>query len=136
MANLSDKMENDIIQHFLRNTTKTPATAIYAALFTASTGLESNAPTAEVAGTAYTREAVTLTEATAGTSENTADVEFPEATDDWGTVTHGALVDHVSNTTWGTNVNVLLWGTLTTSKAIGTGDTFRFATGAIDVTLA
>lgn len=135
MANLSDKMENNIINHFLRNATVTPATAVYAALFTASTGLESNAPTGEVAGTAYTREAVTLTTATAGTSENTADITFPEATDDWGTITHGALVDHVSATNWGTGVNVLLWGTLTTSKAIGTGDTFKYATGAIDVVL-
>lgn len=131
----SDKAENNIINHFLRNATVTPATQVFMALFTASTGLEANAPTGEVSGGAYARKQATFTTATNGTSDNTADVEFVEATADWGTITHGAIVDHGTNVTWGTNVNVLMWGTLTATKAVGTGDTFKFATGAIDVTV-
>lgn len=131
----SDKMELNIINHFLRNATVTPATQVFMALFTASTGLETNAPTAEVSGGAYARKQATFTTATDGTSENTADVEFAEATADWGTITHGAVVDSSDGTQYGTSVNVMMWGTLSTSKTVGTGDTFKFATGAIDVTV-
>lgn len=48
MANLSDYMENKIIDHMLRNQAYTPPATVYVALFTAVTGLEANNPTSEV----------------------------------------------------------------------------------------
>ena len=137
MANFSDKMENDVINHFLMNQTSTAKTQHFLALFTASSGLEANLPTAEVSGGAYARATATFTTATAGTSENGATVTWAEATADWGTLTHLAIVDDVSNTEYGgTHTNVLMWGALTASKTVGTGDTFRIAAGDLDITVA
>jgi hypothetical protein len=136
MANFSDKMENDIINHFLMNQTSTAKTQHFLALFTASTGLEANLPTAEVSGGAYARATATFTTATDGTSENGATVTWAEATADWGTLTHLAIVDSVDGTEYGTSVNVMMWGALTASKTVGTGDTFRIAAGDLDITVA
>jgi hypothetical protein len=133
--NFSNQMENDIINHFFMNATLTPATQLYVALFTASAGLETNLPTGEEAGGAYARVLSTFTTATAGTSENGADITFATATGDWGTVSHVAIVDHATNVTWGTNVNVLMWGTLTATKAVGTGDIFKIPAGDLDITV-
>ena len=118
MANFTDYMENNIINHFFMiNQTKTPATQHYIALFTASTGLETNLPTGEETGGAYLRVIATFKTATAGTSENGADVTFATATGDWGTIGWVAICDHATNVTWGTNVNLIMWGTLTATKA-------------------
>jgi len=136
MANFSDKMENDIINHFLMNQTSTAKTQHFLALFTASSGLEANLPTAEVSGGAYARATATFTTATAGTSENGATVTWAEATADWGTLTHLAIVDSVDGTEYGTSVNVMMWGALTADKTVGTGDTFRIAAGDLDITVA
>ncbi len=133
MAEFSDKMENNIINHFLRNSTVTPATQVFLALFTASTGLETNAPTAEVSGGAYARVQATLSTATAGTSENTVEIAFATATADWGSIGFCAIVDHGTNVTWGTNVNVLCWTPVNTTKTISSADQAKFAVGDVDV---
>jgi len=79
------------------------------------------------------RKQVTLTAAAAGASENNADITWPEATANWGTVTHLCICDHETNATWGTNVNVLMWGPLTAPKTVNSGDTFKIPSGDLDV---
>lgn len=136
MSEFSDYYENKIIDHMLRNQSFTVPTAVYLALFTAVTGLESNSPSAEVSGTNYARQAVTLDAASGGASANSSNITFPTAgSGGWGTVSHVALVDHVSNSTWGTNVNVLMWTALDTSKAIDENDIFQINTGDLDITV-
>lgn len=112
-----------------------PAT-VYVALFTANTGLETNAPTAEVSGGAYARVASTFTTGTGGTSENGAEVAFATATADWGSIGFFALVDHLSATDWGTGVNVLMWSPVDTTKTVSNADQAKFAAGAIDITVS
>jgi hypothetical protein len=137
MSQFSDYYENKIIDHMLRNQSFSPPTTIYLALFTSSTGLESNNPTGEVSGNAYARQAITLSAASGGASENTANITIPTAAPTgWGTITHVALQDHAPNTTWGTNVNVLMWAALTASKAIDAGDIFQINAGDLDITVA
>jgi len=137
MADLSDFLENTIINHILRNQAYTPATAIYVALFTADTGLEADAGVSgEVSGGSYARQAVTLAAASGGASSNSGDIAFPTATGDWGEITHAAIVDHETNVTWGTNVHVLMWHALTAPKTVNTGDTFKILEGDLDVTIA
>lgn len=132
----SDYYENKIIDHMLRNQAFTPPTTLYVALFTSSTGLEANSGvTGEVSGGNYARQSVTFNAASAGASANTADITFPTANASWGTVTHAAIVDHGSNVTWGTNVNVLMYGALSVSKAVGSGDTFKILAGDLDITV-
>ena len=135
MAELSDYFENVII-NLMRNVDYVEGLA-YVALFTAVTGLETDAPTAEVSGNAYARQLAGLSAASGGASSNAANIVFPTATPAaWGLISHVALVDHVSNTTWGTNVHVLMWSPLDTSKQIDANDTFQINAGDLDVTIA
>jgi len=140
MANFSNYLENHIINHMLRNQAFTPPTNLYVALFKSpvseeatSAALEANNPTTEQSGGAYARQALVLTEATTGVAANNANLEFPEATTDWGEITHVAIVDHATNSTWGTNVNVLMWGVLDVAKTVNTGGIFIIETGDLDV---
>jgi len=133
---MSDYLENKVIDHMLRAQAYTPPATLYLALFTASTGLEANNPTAEVSGGGYARQAITLSAASGGATSISAAIEFPEATANWGTITHCALVDHETNTSWGTNVNVLLADALADSKTVDSGDVLRFKAGEIDLTFA
>ena len=136
MANFSDKLENDIIEHFFRNATVAPKAAHYLALFTGSAGIEANLPTEECTGNAYARATCTFTTATAGTSENGATVTWAEATGDWGAITHVAIVDSFDGTQYGTSVNVMMWGALTATKTVNSGDTFKIAAGDLDISVA
>jgi len=136
MANFSDNLENDVINHFFMDATVTPKTQHFLALFTGSAGIEANLPTEECTGDAYARATATFTTATAGTSENGAEVTWAEATGDWGTITHVAIVDSFDGTEYGTSVNVMMWGALTATKAVGTGDTFKIAAGDLDLSVA
>ena len=129
MTEFSDWFENTIINHLLRNQAYTPPVTIYVALFTAITGLETNAPTAEVAVGAYARTAVTLTAASGGAADNTADVVFPTATANWGTITHFAIMDAA------TVGNVMLWSPVTTAKAVNNGDNCKVLLGTLDITI-
>lgn len=136
MSDFSDYMENLIIDHLLRKQSYTPVNT-YVALFTANTGLESNAPTSEVSGSNYARLRVDddLSEAASGESDNDSDLTFNEATGDWGTITDVAIVDDASNTNWGNTVNVLMWSALNANKAVGNGDTFKISAGDLDVAI-
>ena len=49
---------------------------------------------------------------------------------DWGTVTHFGIFDAA------TSGNLLYWGALSASKAVGNTDTLTFAIGSIVVTEA
>lgn len=137
MADFSDYYEDQIINHMLRGQAFTVPATIYVALFTALTGLEANDPTAEVSGTGYARKAVTLSAASGGSTSNSAIVDFGTAgAGGWGTVTHFAIVDHETNSTWGTNVNVLMWKALTDSRTINANDEANFAIGALTAAVA
>ena len=136
MANLSTYFKNKIIDHLLRNQAFTPPTTVYVALFTANTGMESNSPSAELSGGAYVRKAISLVAASGGATENSAELDFGVASADWGTITHVAIVDHLTNTTWGTNVNVLMFGALTVAKTVSNGDGFKILSGELDISFS
>lgn len=128
MANFSNYLENALINATLRNTSYTSPTTVYVGLFTtdptdAGTGTE-------VAGGSYARTAVTFGAPSNGVATNNADVTFPTATGNWGTVTHVGI--HDASTTG----NLLYHSSLTASKTIGTGDVFKITSGNLSVTLA
>lgn len=132
MSAASDYLENKVLDHVLTATGYTAPTTRYLALFTASTGLETNSPSAEVSssGTAYIRKAVTFAAANAGSSATNATVTFDTATANFGTISHVAVMDAE------TGGNVLFHGAVTTSKTIETGDTFQVTSGNLTVSLA
>ena len=127
MAEFTDFMENKIIDHMLRAQAYTPPATVYVALFTSAPS-DAGGGT-EVSGGAYARQAVTLDAASGGASSNSADITFPQATADWGTVTHLALMDAL------TGGNMLMHSPLDASKTVNNGDTFKFEAGDLDVTV-
>jgi hypothetical protein len=135
MSAASDFLELKVLDHVLRYSTApyTGPSTLYLGLFTASTGLETNSPSAEVStggGTNYARQTVTFAAASTGSSSTNATVTFPAAGANWGTITHVAVMDA------STSGNVLFYGAVTTSKTIETGDTFQVSSGNLTVSLA
>jgi len=128
MAEMSNYLENALINVTLRATAYTAPTTVYVALYTtdptdADTGTECS-------GTSYARQSVTFSSPSNGASTNSAAVEFPQAGGSWGTITHIGLRDA------STAGNLLYHTALDASKTIATGDVFRIATGSLSVTLA
>jgi hypothetical protein len=128
MAEMSNYLENAVINAVLRNTTYTSPTTVYVGLFT-SDPTDAGSGT-EVSGGSYARVAVTFGAPSNGVSVNSAAVEFSQATDSWGTVAFIGIHDAL------TTGNLLFHTALDTSKAIATGDIFKIAISNLSVTLA
>jgi len=125
MAEFSDYMENAII-NIMRGVTFTGITA-YIALFTTATADDGSG--VEVSGGSYARQPAGLSAASGGESSNSAEVTFPTATADWGTVTNIALMDAV------TDGEMLMHSPLDVSKVIANGDTFKINALDLHVTI-
>jgi hypothetical protein len=128
MAEMSNYLENALINVTLRATAYTAPTTVYLALYTtdptdADTGTECS-------GTSYARQAITFGAPSNGVSTNSAAIEFPQAGGAWGTITHIGIRDAL------TTGNLLYHSPLDASKTIATGDVFRVASGSLSVTLA
>lgn len=122
----SNTYETIVLQWTFTNSAVTRPTAWYLGLFTSAPG-EVGGGT-EVSGGSYVREAVTFS-VTGDTATNTAAVEWPVATANWGTITHIAVYDAV------TGGNQIAYAALTASKVIATGDVIRVPAGDLDITL-
>ena len=125
---MSNYLENALINATLRNTSYTSPTTVYVGLHTADP-TDAGSGT-EVSGGSYARTSVTFGSPSNGTSTNSAAVEFPQATANWGTVSHIGIWDASSTG------NLLYHTALDTSKTIETGDIFKIASGSLSVTLA
>ena len=128
MAELSDYLENKLLDHVLRNISYTSPTTVYVGLFTAD---PTDAGTGtEVSGGSYVRQIVSVTTATGGIVTSSADVTFPQCTASWGTVSHIGLLDALSSG------NLLMHTPLTTSKVIDVDDVFRISSGSLTAQLS
>lgn len=128
MAGISTYLAEALLDHIIGGDAYTQPAALYLALYTTN-------PTAadagtEVSGTGYARQAITFKAADAAATENDAAVVFPAAEADWGTVTHWGIRDA------DTAGNLLLFGAVTTSKAVATGDVAKVNIGDLDLSLA
>lgn len=130
MAGFSDYLEDKVLDHVFGGTAYTAPTTLYVALYTV-------APTdtgggTEVSGGAYARQtaAFTVTGTNPTTASNSAAIEYPTATANYGTVVAVGVFDASSGG------NLLAYANLDTSKVVSTGDVFRFNTGDLDITLA
>jgi hypothetical protein len=130
MAGFSDYLEDKVLDHVFGGTAYTAPTTLYVALYTV-------APTdtgggTEVSGGGYVRKtaAFTVLGTNPTTASNSAAVEYPTATANYGTVVAVGIFDALSGG------NLLAYANLDTSKVVSTGDVFRFNTGDLDITLA
>lgn len=127
MAELSNYLENKLLDHVLRNVSYTSPTTVYVGLFT-SDPTDDNTGT-EVSGGSYARQILSVTTASGGIVTSSADVTFPQATGSWGTVSHIGLLDSL------TSGNLLMHTPLTTSRAIESGDILKISTGNLTASL-
>ena len=124
-GNLTNYLENKLIDHFLGTTSYTMPAAVYVGLFTVTPG-EAGGGT-EVTGGSYARQAATFTAASSGATSNNTNIDFtgmPAAT----TVAIGIFDASTSG-------NMLLYGSLTVNKTTDAGDTLRIATGDLDISI-
>jgi hypothetical protein len=143
ISGFTDIWENDILAYILKGTafTYTPPATFYVALSTTTpTEDEGSAPywnfTEPVdAVTPYARQPITRANWTvSGTAPtqgvNAADVAFPVAGTNWGTVTYFGIFDAA------TNGNLLFGGQLGTSQNVVIGQQVKFVAGNLKLTLA
>ena len=128
MAEMSNYLEDALINATLRATTFTSPATVYVSLHTAD---PTDAGTGtEVSGGSYARQSATFGAPSNGASATSADITFPQATGNWGTVTHIGIWDAL------TTGNLFYHTQLDASKTIDTGDVFKIASGSLTVTLA
>lgn len=143
MSAMSDYLENKLVDHLFRATAYTAPATLYVALYTAAPS-DAGGGT-EVTGNAYARASVTsavgawystngattgASSGTGGVTSNVAAITFPTPTGSWGTVTHFGILDA------STAGNLMMWGALTVSQTINTGNTVSFASGQLQITFA
>jgi hypothetical protein len=128
MAEISNYLEDALINGTLRATTFTAPAAVYISLHTADPTDDGSGT--EVSGGSYARQSATFAAPSNGASATDADVTFPQATGNWGTIGWIGIWDA------STTGNMLYHTALDASKAIDTGDIFKIASGSLTVTLA
>ena len=127
----SDYLENKLLDHVLGGGDYSRPATVYVALYTVAP-TDAGGGTA-VTGGSYARKSVTNNStnwpaASGGAKSNGTEIAFAEATASWGTVVAFGIFDDP------TAGNLLYWADLTTPKAIGSGDTAKFAAGDLDLT--
>lgn len=140
MTQMSDYLEQEVIKHIFRTGSFTKPTVLAVALCTAAPNDASTGATiTEVANSnGYARTTINPLDAnwtspgTGGLTDNAIAIMFGPATGSWGTITHIAIVD---SATHGAG-NMLMYGTLTSSITISSGESIAFNIGALDVTFA
>lgn len=137
MASITNYLENELIDHLFRGRSFGSPETLYIALFTTATDDAGNGT--EVSGGSYARVPYTSSginwrgtggestdidsSGTGGLTSNINDISFPAPTDDWGTVTHFAIMDSASGD------NMLFHGALTSSKTVSVGSPSLVFTG-------
>ena len=128
MSEMSNYLENALINVTLRNTSFTAVSTPYIALFT-SDPTDAGSGT-EVSGGSYARTSATFGAPSNGVSVTSADITFPTATASWCTVGWIGIYDA------STAGNLLYHTPLDVSKTIDSGDIFKITAGNLSVTLA
>lgn len=137
MSQMSDYLEVQLINHVWRTASYTKPTTLAICLCTAApVDSDSGSTITEVANSgSYARVTLNPLDAnwaattTTGTTSNSSTITFPQASGPWGVVTHLAICD---SSTYGSG-NMLVYGTLTTSKTVSSGDTVSLSSGSLSI---
>jgi hypothetical protein len=124
-GNLSNYLENKVLDHILGTTTYTMPSTVYVALYTAAPN-DTGGGT-QVTGGSYARQTAVFDAASSGATQNTGNIDFTNMPA--CTVVAIGVFDAL------TTGNLLVWGTLATNKSLDAGDTLRIATGDLDISL-
>ena len=122
-------LNNLELNYSLGQTSYTPATTLYIALSTTSPNINGTGVT-EPSGGAYARVAVANNKtnwstSTVSTLSNNNNIEFPESTANWGTITNVCVYDAA------TGGNLLYFSALTASRIVQVETSLLFVTGKL-----
>jgi len=129
-------LEDELLDHVFGNQAFTPSGYLWITLSTSAINDAGSMAEPDVIDSGFARVSGTNNKTTWSTSSggaihNKIALTFPEAVGNWGTITDFAIMDQ-SGTGLG---HMYGYGTLTTPRAISAGDTPRFASGDLDITL-
>jgi len=130
MGSFSDYTEDALLNHLFGKGDYVPP-MIYVGLSASDPG-DSGAGLSEPNGNGYARVETTEADwnvAAGGLLDNAGTILLGPATGDWGTLTHFALFDAA------TGGHLLVHGALAQPKTIDSGDSARFASGELSITL-
>ena len=130
MGSFTNYWENKILDHIFGKVNYTPPT-IFVGLSTANP-LDDASGLAEPSGNGYARIQTTASDwsaASGGSLNNANDITFPQATGNWGIITHFALFDAA------TGGNMLAHGVLSQSRTVDSLEIARFGVGDLDMSL-
>lgn len=126
--NLTNAGETAALRFLLGQSPTAPTTPFKLALFT-SDPTETGAAGTEVSGGAYVRQTIAFTTESGGASANSAQIDFPAATANWGVITHIGIFDNAGSP-------VMYWyAPLSASVTINTTDIFRVNVGDIQLSI-
>tara|TARA_R100000655_G_scaffold74485_1_gene113013 strand:+ start:6790 stop:7182 length:393 start_codon:yes stop_codon:yes gene_type:complete len=130
MSGFSDYLEDKVLDHVFGGNAYSAPSTLYTALY--SVAPSDTGGGTEISGGAYARQtaAFTVSGTNPTTATNSAAIEYPTATADYGTVVAVGIFDALSGG------NLLAYSTLDSSKVVSSGDVFRFNAGDLDITLA
>jgi len=127
-GSLSDALEIKLLDHVLKTTPYVQPTNIYIALCTGDLTDAGNGGTEITGKSGYARVVMDSWDAAASrATENTNQITFAQAGEDWGTISHYGIYDAI------TGGNFLAHGDFTVSKAAPIGTNLYIAAGDIDV---
>ena len=131
MAQMSDYLENKLVDHVFRNTTFTTPGVIHLALFnTDPLDDASGTELTDALSPAYVRITISMGAPANGVSINDSELLFPAATGDWELITHVAIFDE------STGGNMLMHKALTSPVAVLNTNNFRIPIGDLELTFA
>ena len=124
-------LEQKLLNHVLLGVEYTPPAQIYLALFTSDPGRNGSVAN-EVNDPAYTRQLITFDPAdddpeSGSYCQNTALIRCPQATQDWGNVSHGGIMDAQAGG------NMLYKGPFKKAKQVLEDDFFEVPAGEVKV---
>lgn len=131
MAQMSNYLENALVNHVFRNTPFTTPGVVHMAIFSSDPGEDASGTELE-SGTSpgYARKTFTLGAPTDGVASNDAEILFAAATGDWVAATHIAVFDEA------TGGNMLMYKALPSSVSVLNTNNFRIPVGDFQVTFA
>ena len=125
---ISNYLEEEILDHTLRNIPFSSPTTVYAALLSS---LSSDGDVvAELNGASYARQTIEFDEPSNGVTANSSLVAFPSVGSDWGTARYVGIYDALAAG------NLLFWAEFDPARIIATSAVFKIPEGSLDIVLA
>jgi hypothetical protein len=133
MGSLSDYCEKKWLDHIFNVNFTAPSTLYI--LLSDSDPLDDASGVSEPSPPyAYARQTIAFDAPATRKVENSALITFPQASGgSWGNITHWGICDHLSNTTFGTNVSLFAHGAFAAAKTVSDGKQATVAAQEVDI---